>query len=228
MMKKYTLNTIETGTKKLFKIKYENELNESQFKAVEIVEGPILVIAGAGSGKTRALVYRVARLVEEGINPEHILLLTFTRRAAYELLRRASKILDERCGKVSGGTFHSFANTVLRRYANLIGFNNNFTILDRGDSEDVVNLIRTRLGFHKKKSRFPRKKTILNVISKSINKSCSLEDVLEEDYPYFIETLTDIQKIYEEYRYYNLHSALCGPLILNFLMAQIYQIFLEI
>lgn len=202
MMKKYILKTIEAKIKKPFKIKYETELNESQFKAVEVVEGPILVIAGAGTGKTRTLVYRVARLVEEGIKPKHILLLTFTRKAAQEMLRRASKILDERCGKVSGGTFHSFANIILRKYANLIGFNNNFTILDRGDSEDVINLIRTQLGFHKKESRFPRKQAILNVISKSINKSCSLEDVLKEDYPQFIERLNDIQKIYKKYKRY--------------------------
>ncbi|KAF0120443.1 MAG: DNA helicase II / ATP-dependent DNA helicase PcrA [bacterium] len=201
-MKEYSLKSIESGAKKPFKIKYEDELNEAQLEAVEVVDGPILVIAGAGSGKTRTLVYRVARLVEEGIKPEHILLLTFTRKAAQEMLRRASEILDERCGKVSGGTFHSFANTILRRYANLIGFNNNFTILDRGDSEDVINLIRAQFGFHKKESRFPRKQAVTNVISKSINKGCSIEDVLIEDYPQFLENSNDLQKIYEEYKRY--------------------------
>ncbi|RJP54657.1 MAG: ATP-dependent helicase [Deltaproteobacteria bacterium] len=201
-MNEYRLNTLESEAKKPFKIKYEDELNESQLKAVEVVEGPILVIAGAGSGKTRTLVYRVARLVEEGVNPEHILLLTFTRKASHEMLRRASAILDERCGKVSGGTFHSFANTILRRYANLIGFNNNFTILDRGDSEDVINLIRAQFGFHKKELRFPRKQAVTNVISKSINKGCSIEDVLTEDYPQFAENSNDLQKIHEEYKRY--------------------------
>ncbi|MEW6614344.1 MAG: ATP-dependent helicase [Thermodesulfobacteriota bacterium] len=203
-MKKYTLKTIESeaDAKKPFKIKYEDELNEAQLKAVEVVDGPILVIAGAGSGKTRTLVYRVARLVEEGVKPEHILLLTFTRKASHEMLRRASEILDERCGKVSGGTFHSFANTILRRYANLIGFNNNFTILDRGDSEDVINLIRAQFGFHKKELRFPRKQAVTNVISKSINKGCPIEDVLIEDYPQFAENSYDLQKIYEEYKRY--------------------------
>ncbi len=201
-MKKYSLKTIETKGEKPYKIKYEEELNEAQLKAVEVVEGPILVIAGAGSGKTRTLVYRVARLVEEGIKPEHILLLTFTRKASQEMLRRASEILDERCGKVSGGTFHSFANAILRRYSNLIGFNSNFTILDRGDSEDVINLIRSQFGFHKKESRFPRKQAVTNVISKSINKGCSIEDVLIEDYPQFLENSNDLQKIYEEYKSY--------------------------
>jgi DNA helicase-2/ATP-dependent DNA helicase PcrA len=204
MTKKYQLKElgIRREPETSFKIKYEEELNEAQLKAVEIVEGPILVIAGAGTGKTRTLVYRVARLVESGINPASILLLTFTRRAAYEMLRRASSILDERCSKVSGGTFHSFANMVLRKYAPLISFNNNFTILDRGDAEDVINVIRTRLGVYKKEKRFPRKATILNVISKSINKSCSMEDVLKEDYPQFIDNLSDIQQINEQYKRY--------------------------
>lgn len=202
MVKKYILKTAETKTNKSSKIKYNEELNESQLKAVELIKGPLLVIAGAGSGKTRILVYRVARLVEKGIKPEHILLLTFTRKAAQEMLRKASGILDERCGKVSGGTFHSFANFILRKYANLIGFDNNFTILDKSDSEDIVNLIRTQLGFHKSKSRFPRKRAIFNVINKSINKDCSLEDVLKTDYPHYVKNLPDIKKIYKEYKQY--------------------------
>ncbi|MDD5409408.1 MAG: UvrD-helicase domain-containing protein, partial [Candidatus Omnitrophica bacterium] len=98
------------------KIDYRRELNCAQLKAVESIDGPHLVIAGAGSGKTRVLVHRVAYLVEKGVRPEQILLLTFTRRSAEEMLRRASLLLDERCKHVSGGTFHSFANMVLRKY----------------------------------------------------------------------------------------------------------------
>ena len=202
MAKKYKLKELKREPEKSFKINYEEELNEAQLKAVEITDGPVLVIAGAGTGKTRTLVYRVARLVESGINPASILLLTFTRRAAYEMLRRASSTLDERCSKVSGGTFHSFANTILRKYAGLIGFNNNFTILDRSDAEDAINIIRTQLGFNKKEKRFPKKATILKVISKSINKSCTIEDVLKEEYPQFIDNLSDIQKINEQYKVY--------------------------
>src|SRR3989338_3723861 len=138
------------------KIDYQKELNTKQREAVFSTVGPHFVIAGAGSGKTRVLVYRVAYLVEQGIRPEEILLLTFTRKAAEEMLRRASLILDERCNKVSGGTFHSFANTVLRKYAKFLGLANNFTILDRTDSEDTVNLIRAKLGFNKLQKRFPR------------------------------------------------------------------------
>jgi DNA helicase-2/ATP-dependent DNA helicase PcrA len=183
-------------------------LNTAQFKAVQSTEGQYLVIAGAGSGKTRTLVYRVAFLVEKGIKPEEILLLTFTRKAAQEMLRRASLLLDERCQKVSGGTFHSFANTVLRKYAKFLGLSNNFTILDRVDSEDTVNLIRTQLGFNKQDKRFPRKRAIMEVISISVNKSEPVEDVLYDEYPQFIEWTDEIKKINSEYAKYKYSKSL--------------------
>ena len=110
------------------KIEYENVLNPAQLEAVMTQEGPVLVIAGAGSGKTRTLVYRVARLVETGVPPEEILLLTFTRKAAQEMLERASRLSDARCRFVSGGTFHSLALRVLRNHAELLGFANSFAI----------------------------------------------------------------------------------------------------
>src|SRR5512139_2377657 len=100
------------------------------------LEGPLLVVAGAGSGKTRTLVYRVARLVESGVTPGQILLLTFTRKAAEEMLRRASGLVGGSCSQVAGGTFHSFAHQVLRRHASDLGLVPGFSILDRGDSED--------------------------------------------------------------------------------------------
>ena len=106
-MKEYQLKDLRPARSREYKIDYASELNPSQLEAVEIRKGPALVIAGAGSGKTRTLIYRVARLVEDGATPEQVLLLTFTRKAAGEMLRRASHILDERCGHVSGGTFHS-------------------------------------------------------------------------------------------------------------------------
>ena len=157
------------------KIDYKSELNPAQLDAVQSTVGPHLVIAGAGSGKTRVLVHRVAYLVEQGVKPEQILLLTFTRRAADEMLRRATLLLDDRCSRVSGGTFHSFANSILRKYAKLVNLTNSFTILDESDAQDTVNLVRTQMGFHKSEKRFPRKKAILETISKSINKSQDLE-----------------------------------------------------
>jgi len=190
------------------KINYHRELNPAQLKAVESIHGPHLVIAGAGSGKTRVLVHRVAYLVGQGIAPEQILLLTFTRRSAEEMLRRASILLDERCRNVSGGTFHSFANMILRKYAKLLEINNNFTILDQSDAEDVVNLIRTQLNFHKSEKRFPRKHAILEVISKSVNKSEEISGVLFDEYPQFIEFAEEIKKIRDEYNKYKRQKSL--------------------
>ena len=117
-------------------IDYEKELNEAQFKAVTTTEGPLLIVAGAGTGKTRTLVYRVARLVEIGAKPESILLLTFTRRAAASMLTRAAALADARCQRVSGGTFHSLGHSVLRKFADEAGVQKNFTVLDQSDTED--------------------------------------------------------------------------------------------
>ena len=181
------------------KINYAKELNPAQLEAVRSTEGPYLVIAGAGSGKTRVLVHRVAYLVEKGVRPDEILLLTFTRRASEEMLRRASILLDERCQKVAGGTFHSFANMILRKYAKALGLQNNFSILDESDAQDAVNLIRTQLGFHKTEKRFPRKRAILESISKSVNKSMDIEEILYDEYPQFIEWAEEIKKIRDEY-----------------------------
>ncbi|MBM3707459.1 MAG: ATP-dependent helicase [Actinobacteria bacterium] len=201
-MKEYHLKELKPLAERKYKIDYAKELNKSQLQAVEFKKGPVLVIAGAGSGKTRTLVYRVARLVEDGIKPENILLLTFTRKAAQEMLRRASNLLDERCGNVSGGTFHSFANLILKRYAKFVEFNENFTILDRKDSEDVVGFIRNELGFYKSRVRFPQKGTIADIISKAINKDCQLISIIRDEYPHFLHQYEDINKIYREYSSY--------------------------
>ncbi len=201
-MKEYKLKSSSIQKNTVYKIKYESELNAAQLEAVSIKNGPVLVIAGAGTGKTKTLVYRVARLVEEGINPENILLLTFTRKAALNMLKRASVISDERCGKISGGTFHSFANTILRKYAKLVGFNENFTILDESDAEGAIGIIRAKLGYNKTEKRFPLKHTIAAVISKSINKNTPIELILNTEYPHFMDNLDSIKLIQMEYRKY--------------------------
>ena len=187
---------------KTFSIPYEKALNPAQYEAVTTLQGPLLVIAGAGSGKTRTLTYRVARLVEEGVPPLAILLLTFTRKAAQEMLRRAAGLLDHRCEKVAGGTFHSFANLTLRRYAEKLGFESGFNILDRADSEDVINLVRTRMGLNLKERRFPRKKTIATMYSKAVNKATPLEEVILEDYPQFLKETVDLLRLNEAYEAY--------------------------
>lgn len=186
-----------------FQINYREQLNEAQYEAASAVEGAYLIIAGAGSGKTRTLVYRVARLTELGYDPSSILLLTFTRKAAKEMMDRAAILLDNRCTKINGGTFHSFANIVLRKYAKAVNLDNGFTILDQGDSEDVINLIRSQLNLAQHKKRFPNKSTIFKVLSYSANTERNVEEVLVEEYPHFadyIDKILEIQKIYTSYK----------------------------
>ncbi len=181
-------------------IDYRRDLNEAQREAVLYGEGPLLVIAGAGSGKTRTLTYRVARLVENGEAPGAVLLLTFTRKAAEEMLRRAAMLLDDRCRKVAGGTFHSFAHGVLRRYCSRIGFDSGFSILDRPDSENLVAMIRKEIGPPSGSGSFPRKQTLMSIFSRAANKEISVEDVVYDDHPHLAPFLEDILSIKERYR----------------------------
>jgi DNA helicase-2/ATP-dependent DNA helicase PcrA len=185
-----------------FRIDYAGELNAAQHAAVAHVEGPVLVIAGAGSGKTRTLVYRVARLVELGIAPQSILLLTFTRRAAEVMLDRAAALVGHDCGRVCGGTFHSFANRVLRRHAREAGREPTFTILDRGDAEDVVQLLRTGMGLDRKDRRFPKKQTIAEMFSAVVNKSAALAAVVESEYPHLASHVEDLERLRSRYEAY--------------------------
>lgn len=209
MAKKYVLKRInkqEITDESRFSINYKEELNPSQYEAVSAVEGNYLVIAGAGSGKTRTLVYRVARLTELGYNPSSILLLTFTRKAAKEMLDRAAMLLDNRCSKVNGGTFHSFANITLRKYAKAVNLDSGFTILDQSDSEDVINLIRSELNPTKDKKRFPNKQTIYKILSLSVNTGKPIDKLIEEEYPHFLEyadKFNDIKKVYDSYKRQN-------------------------
>ncbi len=206
-MKKYTLKKSifqkePQKSARQFQVDYQNELNPAQYGAVTSVNGPHLIIAGAGTGKPRTIVFRVAYLVELGVRPESILLLTFTRKAAQEMLRRATSILDSRCEKVAGGTFHSFANMILRRYAPLIGFDPAFTILDQSDAEDVVNLLRTQLRLDKRKRRFPKKQLLYTLFSRSVNTQETIKDILTEDYPKYLQELETIQQLHERYNEY--------------------------
>lgn len=181
------------------KIDFKKELNSQQLAVVENIYGPQLVIAGAGSGKTRTIVYRIVSLIEKGESPNSILLLTFTRKAAFEMMRRASIILDDRCTKVSGGTFHSFAVMILKQYAIKLGYEPNFTILDTTDSEDLIGMIRDSL-VNKKEKRFPYKNTIFEIISKSINTNRTIVDILKEYYPHFEEDACIIENIHKKYK----------------------------
>jgi DNA helicase-2/ATP-dependent DNA helicase PcrA len=184
------------------KIEYEKVLNPSQLEAVMTLDGPILVIAGAGSGKTRTLVYRVARLVETGVAPESILLLTFTRKAAGEMLERAAGLADERCEHVSGGTFHSLAHRVLRNNAPLIGFHRTFTVLDRADMEEVVQSLVGELQIDRGSIRFPKRSTLASILSKSANRQQPIKALMGEEYAQFLEYIPHVDRLRDLYGEY--------------------------
>ncbi len=202
MEKVITLRGASDTRQASFRIKYEELLNPAQLEAVTHREGPLLVVAGAGSGKTRTLIYRVARLIEGRVPPQSVLLLTFTRRAAQEMLRRAEQLVGEQSRNVAGGTFHSFANLVLRRHGSAIGIPPNFTILDRADMEDVINLIRTRMGLAHKEQRFPKKGTLAEIISMARNKNRSLTEELEEDFAFLCDRREEIVRLAQAYDNY--------------------------
>lgn len=199
-------------------VDYAGELNQSQLLAATTIKGKVLVIAGAGSGKTKTLTYRTSYLIESGASPSSILLLTFTRKAADEIKGRVKSLLAENVADnsastnlrglnlnaITSGTFHSFCNMLLRRYSGLLGINPRFTILDTSDSEDAIDLICKEKGFVRKnmKQAFPRKKTLQNLISTSRNRRILLKDLIENDYPDLTIHIPGIEQLAEEYHRY--------------------------
>jgi DNA helicase-2/ATP-dependent DNA helicase PcrA len=181
------------------------QLNDAQQEAVTSIDGPVLVIAGAGTGKTRVIEYRVRYLVESGVNPAAILLLTFTRRAAQEMISRAAKS-DPRCGGVEGGTFHSFANRLLRTYSSYFGLPNTFTIYDEADAEEAVHRCAVQLGFYARQKRRPRKEMLRKILSMALNREMPLEDVLVRYYPGFEQYLDEITALRQRYMEYKIAS----------------------
>ena len=179
-------------------VDYESELNESQLKAVMTTDGPLLIVAGAGTGKTRTLVYRVARLVEVSVKPESILLLTFTRRAATSMLTRAAALADARCQRVSGGTFHALGHSVLRKFAEQAGVQRNFTVLDQSDTEDLIDLTRRQIKLSKGE-HFPRKRTIAAIFSMMVNKVLPLKSVLNQEYPQFMDQRKNLESLFRSF-----------------------------
>lgn len=184
---------------------FREELNERQYEAVTAVDGPVLVIAGAGSGKTRVIEYRVRYLVEAGNDPASILLLTFTRRSAKEMISRAARH-DPRCEGVEGGTFHSFANKMLRRHSGFFGLPDTFTIYDESDAEEAVHRCAVSLGFYERQKRRPRKDMLRKILSMSVNKELSLTGVLERHYPEFLQFADEIGELRRKYTEYKVSS----------------------
>jgi len=176
---------------------YGERAADSAFRA-----GPLLVIAGAGTGKTNTLAHRVAHLVQEGVNPQRILLLTFTRRAALEMTRRAQRIVGEARGEVKlpwSGTFHSVANRLIRRYAARVGLDANFSVLDRGDAADLLDVVRHERGLTKAEKRFPRKDTCLAIYSHRVNTQRPLGETLQNVFPWCAEWEDELTGLYRAY-----------------------------
>ncbi len=178
-----------------------DDLNPQQRRAVTGGDGPLLVIAGAGTGKTKTLACRVAWLIHKGVDPDRILLLTFTRRAAAEMLKRAGQLVDASVvGRVWGGTFHAVANRLLRVYGQALELSPGFTIMDQSDAADMMNLLRSELGLAKGDKRFPRKETLAAIYSRSVNAREKLADTLEVFYPWCSHHKDDIARIFREYQ----------------------------
>jgi DNA helicase-2/ATP-dependent DNA helicase PcrA len=176
-------------------IDYKKELNLEQYRVVMEEGGPLLVLAGAGSGKTRTLTYRVARLLESGIYQENILLATFTNKAARSMLNRVETLINCDTKRIMGGTFHHVAHVLLRRYADRLGYKSNFSIVDSEDSRQLISTCMAELKIDPKLSKFPKSNIISEIIGLTINTQNDLEDVLQSRYPFFLHLMDEINQI---------------------------------
>jgi DNA helicase II / ATP-dependent DNA helicase PcrA len=174
-------------------------LNPDQARAVTFGDAPLLVIAGAGTGKTRTLIHRVAHLIERGVAAERILLLTFTRRAASEMLSRAERLVGSAGARVHGGTFHSMGHRLLRQFGEAAGLPANFTIMDQGDAQDLMQLARGASGFAKSAKRFPKKETLHYLYSRHVNTELPLDELLHRELPHFLEYEEQIVSLFADY-----------------------------
>jgi DNA helicase-2/ATP-dependent DNA helicase PcrA len=181
-------------------INYRAELDPDQYAVVAAGGGPILVIAGAGSGKTRTVTYRVAWLIESGANPWRILLVTFTNKAAREMLRRVESLLSADVRRVWGGTFHSMANRILRRHAESIGYGPNFSILDSEDSKDLIEASRREAGLDERTRRFPKAEVLREIFSLANNKDLPLGECIVQHYPHFEPLIPQIERVARIYQ----------------------------
>jgi len=198
MSRQYTLQRAHSSFSGA--IDYAAELNEQQLAAVTAPPGPLLVIAGAGSGKTRTLTYRVAYLLENGVDARNILLLTFTNKAARQMLDRVSNLLPVDAAGIWGGTFHSIGNRMLRRHGSALGYSSGFTIMDREDQKDLIATVVASSGIDPKEMRFPKANVLADIFSFVVNTERPIEELLAEKFPYFLpllEQIKDVQARYE-------------------------------
>ena len=198
-VRRYTLKQ-PAKPQKQYRVRYEDELNSEQLEVVMAGEGPLLVIAGAGSGKTRALTYRVSRLIEDGVDPSEILLLTFTNKASREMLSRVEELVTIDTRRIWGGTFHSIGNRLLRRHAETLGYRSGFTILDSEDAKEMMESAISSLGIKTLEKRFPKGDVLLDIYSYVINTRTPLELELENNYPHFANYRDEIVNVFRKYK----------------------------
>ncbi len=205
-------------------INYKKELNMEQYDAVTTTEGPLLILAGAGSGKTRTLIYRVAYLIEQGTTPQQILLLTFTNKAANEMKERARDMLDERCSKITACTYHSFCAKMLRKYYSYAGLSQNFSIISTGDTCDILTMLKAEKNYHKIKG-FPPSSVIAGTRSTMLNKEQSLEFVVHSKYRKYKDYITEIAELIEAYNKYKVKNNMVDYDDLLLYMLQLLETF---
>ena len=197
-MKRYTIRRDTAQYRHI--IEYEKELNQEQLNVVTADAGPILVIAGAGSGKTRVVTYRVARLLEQGVSPNNILLLTFTNKAAREMLHRVEHLIKIDTRYIWGGTFHHIGNMILRQNSKRVGYQGHFTILDNEDAKDLIEVVTRDAIANRKERRFPKGQVLKEIFSYAVNTMETLEESVKKKYPYFIDILDEITLLDKLYR----------------------------
>jgi DNA helicase II / ATP-dependent DNA helicase PcrA len=198
-IRRYTLKQ-PAKAQKQYRVRYEDELNQEQLDVVMAGEGPMLVIAGAGSGKTRALTYRVSRLIEDGVDPSDILLLTFTNKAAREMLSRVEQLVTIDTRRIWGGTFHSIGNRLLRQHAAAIGYRSSFSILDAEDAKEMMESAISSLGIKTLEKRFPKGDVLIDIYSYLINTRTPLELHLENNYPHFGIYRDEMINVFRRYK----------------------------
>src|SRR5436305_14552598 len=197
MSRQYTLHAARSTS---IHIDYAAELNGQQLAAVTASPGPLLVIAGAGSGKTRTLTYRVAYRLENGVDPRNILLRTFTSQAARQMLERVANLLPVDASGIWGGTFHSIGNRMLRRHGTALGYNSAFTIMDREDQKDLINTVVADAGIDPKEIRFPKGDVLAEIFSFVVNTETAMEELLAGRFPYFLPLLDRIKDVHARYQ----------------------------
>jgi len=188
-----------SATAKVYRVDYQRELNAEQREVVFAPDGPALVVAGAGSGKTRTIVYRVSRLIEDGVDPAALLLLTFTNRSAREMTRRIESLIGADLHRMTAGTFHSVGARLLRPHAELLGYRANFSILDSEDAKDLLESATSDLNVPTLERRFPKGDLLRSIVSFCINTGRKLDDVIAQDYPHFLTQLETIRAVVGRY-----------------------------